>query len=139
MNGANVPASRTRLVEVGDGAADVSEVRGGPADAQRDGLPGGAGVLSGLQQCVVGHRAAAQLAGLAAWVFLRGFVIVALVSLNTRQIAQGRYESAFVVGGLISAMWWSNSSAKREQFKGAGALYALGAACGTVVGMWVGR
>ena len=70
-------------------------------------------------------------------VFLRGFVLVALVAMNTRQIANGRYVGAFLVGGLISFVWWANSSATREQFKGAGALYALGAAVGTVVGMWV--
>ena len=66
---------------------------------------------------------------------MRGFVLVALVSANTRQIASGRYLGAFIVGGLISYVWWSNSSAKREQFTGAGALYAFGAACGTVAGM----
>ena len=46
---------------------------------------------------------------------------------------------AFLIGGIISAVWWSNSSAKREQFAGAGAVYAFGAAVGTVVGMWLGR
>jgi hypothetical protein len=71
-------------------------------------------------------------------VFLRGFVLVALVALNTRQVAGGRYLGAFVVGGLISLVWWANSSSKREAFKGAGALYAFGAACGTVLGMWLG-
>jgi hypothetical protein len=72
-------------------------------------------------------------------VFLRGFVLVMLVSLNTRQVANGRYLGAFLVGGCISAVWWANSSAKREQFSGAGALYAAGAAVGTVVGMYLGR
>ncbi len=70
---------------------------------------------------------------------MRGFVLVALVSANTRQVAGGRYLGAFIVGGLISAVWWSNSNAKREQFQGAGALYACGAAFGTVFGMWLGR
>lgn len=70
--------------------------------------------------------------------FLRGFALVALVSLNTRQIAGGHYGGAFVVGGCISLVWWSNSSAKREDVKGAGAVYAFGAACGTVLGMWLG-
>ncbi len=68
-------------------------------------------------------------------VFLRGFILVALVSMNTRQVAGGHYVGAFVVGGLISAVWWANSSAKRESFAGSGALYALGAAVGTVTGM----
>jgi uncharacterized membrane protein YoaK (UPF0700 family) len=72
-------------------------------------------------------------------VFLRGFLLVALVSLNTRQIAGGHYGGAFLVGGMISAVWWSNSSAKREDARCVWAAYALGAACGTVLGMWLGR
>lgn len=71
--------------------------------------------------------------------FLRGFALVALVALNTRQIAGGHYGGAFVVGGAISLVWWQNSSAKREDVPGAGITYALGAACGTVLGMWLGR
>lgn len=71
--------------------------------------------------------------------FLRGFLLVTLVSMNTRQVAAGRYAGAFIIGGLISLVWWANSSAKREQFTGAGACYALGAAVGTVLGMWLGR
>jgi hypothetical protein len=71
--------------------------------------------------------------------FLRGFVMVTLVAANTRQIANGRYAAAFVVGGLISLVWWSNSSKDRPSFRGAGVVYALGAACGTVAGMWLGR
>jgi hypothetical protein len=71
--------------------------------------------------------------------FLRGFLLVALVAANTRQVASGRYLGAFIVGGLISLVWWSNSSAKREQFTGAGVLYAFGAAVGTVTGMYLGR
>jgi hypothetical protein len=71
-------------------------------------------------------------------VFLRGFLLVALVALNTRQIASGNYAGAFLVGGAISLVWWSNSSAKREDVKGAGLAYALGAACGTCLGMWLG-
>jgi hypothetical protein len=71
--------------------------------------------------------------------FLRGFVMVTLVAANTRQIANGRYAAAFVVGGLISLVWWSNSSKDRPNFRGAGLVYALGAACGTVCGMWLGR
>lgn len=72
-------------------------------------------------------------------VFARGFFLVALVAANTRQIAQGKYLGAFLVGGAISFVWWSNSSAQRESFRGAGALYALGAAVGTVFGMYLGR
>lgn len=71
-------------------------------------------------------------------VFTRGFLIVACVALNTRQIAAGNYGGAFVVGAVISGLWWSNSSKKREDVTGAGVAYAFGAACGTVFGMWLG-
>jgi hypothetical protein len=71
--------------------------------------------------------------------FFRGFVMVALVAANTRQIANGRYGMAFIVGGLISLTWWANSSKDRPDFRGAGVVYALGAACGTVAGMWLGK
>lgn len=69
--------------------------------------------------------------------FARGFVQVALVAANTRQIAAYHMGGAFVVGGLISLVWWSNSSKNRPDVPGAGAVYALGAATGTVFGMWV--
>jgi hypothetical protein len=72
-------------------------------------------------------------------VFLRGFLLVTLVALNTRQIASGNYLGAFTVGGMISIVWWSNSSKTREDVTGAGLAYAFGAACGTVFGMWLGR
>jgi hypothetical protein len=71
--------------------------------------------------------------------FFRGFLLVALVSMNTRQIANGRYAGAFVIGGLISLCWWWNSAKDRPDFRGAGLVYALGAACGTVTGMWLGK
>lgn len=86
---------------------------------------------------MVGDWQTAQLAGLtAARVFLRGFLQVSLVAANTRAIAQLHYEHAFVLSTLISLVWWSNSSGQREQFRGAGTIYAFGAAVGTVVGMW---
>jgi hypothetical protein len=71
-------------------------------------------------------------------VFLRGFLIVACVALNTRQIAAGNYAGAFVVGGMISGLWWSNSSKGREDMPGAGFAYSMGAACGTCFGIWLG-
>lgn len=72
-------------------------------------------------------------------VWLRGFVMVCLVATNTTQVARGHYAGAFVVGFLISAVWWSNSSGKREDARGAGLAYGFGAACGTVLGMWIGN
>jgi hypothetical protein len=71
--------------------------------------------------------------------FLRAFVLVTMVSMNTRQIANGRYGAAFLVGLVISWIWWSNTSKDRPDFKGAGLVYGVGAACGTVAGMWLGR
>lgn len=68
----------------------------------------------------------------------RGYVMVTLVSLNTIQVAHGRKVSAVAVGFLISLTWWSNSSKKREDVPLAGATYALGAALGTLTGMWLG-
>lgn len=69
--------------------------------------------------------------------WLRGFVLVALVAANTRQIAAGNFAGAFVVGGLVSLVWWGNSSKNREDVPGAAWVYACGAASGTVFGMWV--
>jgi hypothetical protein len=68
----------------------------------------------------------------------RGYVMVTLVSLNTIQVAHGRHVAAVGVGFLISLVWWSNSSKKREDVRGAGIVYALGAALGTLTGMWLG-
>lgn len=69
---------------------------------------------------------------------VRGYVMVTLVSLNTIQVAHGRHAAAVGVGFLISLTWWSNSSKKREDVRGAGVTYALGAALGTLTGMWLG-
>lgn len=72
--------------------------------------------------------------------FLRGWLMVSLVSANTVQIAQGRYLGAFVVGFAISALWWTNSgSSGRSKDWRDGPCYALGAAAGTVTGMLVTR
>lgn len=68
----------------------------------------------------------------------RGFVIVALTAANVRQVSQGRYGHAFLVGCAISAVWWWNSrSAAHSDEPGAWLAYALGAGIGTVTGMWL--
>lgn len=67
-------------------------------------------------------------------VFARGVAMVTLVACNTRQIAGGHIVGATVVGFLISALWWSNSSKDRPQVKGAWAAYGAGAAVGTALG-----
>lgn len=76
-----------------------------------------------------------------AQIFGRGFLIVALVSLNVRYVSQSHYVSAFLTGGAISLLWWLNAGLASEarQRRAAAGWYALGAACGTVAGVWLGR
>lgn len=70
--------------------------------------------------------------------FGQGFLIVALTSFNVRMISRGIWLGAFLTGFGISFVWWANSrSANRSDVPGARAVYALGAACGTVCGMWL--
>ena len=64
---------------------------------------------------------------------LRGFCLVFLVATNTVQVSHEHYEGAFVVGFVISWLWWKNSH--KQDVPGAGVAYGLGAACGTVAGM----
>lgn len=66
--------------------------------------------------------------------FARGFVLVFLTAINVVQIAGRHWIGMTVIGFCISAVWWSNSSAQRETYRGAGVLYALGAAVGTLCG-----
>ena len=70
--------------------------------------------------------------------FFRGFTIVALVSLNTRLIADGRW-SAVIVATVLSAVWWANARSA-SQIDGVPAMlvYASGAGCGTALGLWLG-
>ena len=73
--------------------------------------------------------------------FLRAFVMVSLVSLNTVQIAHGRIWAAVGVGGLISFVWFMNAGeAGRTSLPRvpAAMAYAAGAMAGTLLGMWVG-
>ena len=75
--------------------------------------------------------------GLVATAF-RAWLMVALVSLNTIQLAHGRVASAVIVGWGISFLWWTNSSKQRCDKPGAGFVYATGAALGTLTGIWIG-
>lgn len=68
----------------------------------------------------------------------RGWLLVSLVSLNTVQIAHGRTTGAVAVGFCISLLWWQNSSKHRSDARGAGLVYAIGAALGTLTGLWIG-
>ena len=74
-------------------------------------------------------------------VWARGFVIVCLVSLNTRLIADHRPSASVVVAMLISGVWWLNARASSRPL-GEGFLcplaYALGAGCGNWCGLWLG-
>lgn len=74
-------------------------------------------------------------------IFLRGFLIVTLVAWNVRHVAQGHYGAAFLTGGGISLLWWLNAglAAEARKHRASAIWYALGAACGTVAGMWLGR
>jgi hypothetical protein len=70
--------------------------------------------------------------------FLRGWLMVSLVALNTIQISHGRIVGAMAVGFCISFLWWANSSKARPDGKWAGVVYASGAAVGTLTGMLIG-
>lgn len=130
----NVPVIAHHAVSTanGEGCPDPAFVRSGLPDVSPEAFTSGASARSHATRITLHIKPYAQL-------FIRGLVQVALVSANTRQIAAGRYSGAFIVGGLISLVWWSNSSKDRPDFKGAGVVYALGAASGTVLGMWLAR
>lgn len=72
--------------------------------------------------------------------FGRGFALVALTAANVSMIAAGRTSGAFLCGFAISWVWWGNA---RGSVVGDGPwlreCYALGAAAGTVFGMWLTR
>ena len=72
--------------------------------------------------------------------FWRGFLIVALTAFNVTNIARGQFGLAFAGGFGISFVWWTNSqNAAHNHARFAREAYALGAALGTVFGMWVAR
>lgn len=66
----------------------------------------------------------------------RGFVIVILTATNVYQIAHEHYIGAFVIGALISVVWFGNAkNAGRSDVAGAAWWYGLGAGLGTIAGM----
>lgn len=68
--------------------------------------------------------------------FWRGFLIVTLTSLNVGQIAGHHYGGALLGGFAISFVWYGNAKAAAlDGVRFGRELYALGAGCGTVVGM----
>lgn len=73
-------------------------------------------------------------------VFLRAYTIVTLTALNVSQVAAHHYTGAFFTGGTLSYVWWTNTkTAANVPGETAHWAYALGAACGTVSGMVLGR
>lgn len=73
-------------------------------------------------------------------VWWRAFKIVTLTALNVVQVSGGHYYMAWMTGGLLSYVWWANTrTAAHSNVPGAQFSYALGAACGTVFGMFLGR
>ena len=72
--------------------------------------------------------------------FFRGWLIVFFVAINTVLIAEGSYSKSAVVGFTISMLWFLNArtAGQSQGFWGA-FWYALGAACGTVSGAWIGH
>jgi len=73
-------------------------------------------------------------------VYARGWLIVALTSLNTGQIAGQHWAGAGMVGFGISWVWWQNArAASKKELPWIGEVYALGAASGTLTGMVIMR
>ena len=72
------------------------------------------------------------------FIFCRGFLIVALISLNTIQLSQGSWAAPFV-GFCIAVVWWVNArTASKVEGILAVMAYASGSACGTAMGLWLG-
>lgn len=73
-------------------------------------------------------------------IFGRAFGIVTCTALNVSQIAHAHFVSAFFTGSMLSFFWWMNTkTAAKSDLRGAQLCYALGAGCGTVAGMFLGR
>lgn len=71
---------------------------------------------------------------------LRAFAQVSAVAWNVSNIAAGQYGLALVSGAAVSWIWWANSrTAARYDGLAPRVCYTLGAALGTVFGMWLGR
>ena len=70
----------------------------------------------------------------------RGFSIVTLTAANVIQVTGGHWLGALLVGFGISFVWWGNAHrAAHHPARCGREAYALGAACGTVVGMTITR
>jgi hypothetical protein len=73
------------------------------------------------------------------YIWWRAFSIVTCTALNVSQVAGGHYHAAFFTGGVLSWIWWQNTkTAVKTDHTYGQAAYALGAACGTIFGMFLG-
>jgi len=73
-------------------------------------------------------------------IFGRAWLIVFLTAANVGFISRGEYVAAFVTGGMLSYVWWTNSrTAAHSTLRFGRIVYAFGAACGTVSGMALAR
>ena len=75
---------------------------------------------------------------MAVFLFVQGALYVGLQAANVVQLARHRVGPAFVVGFLISLLWSFNVKGVAFRSGWGGVIYALGAAVGTVIGMWAG-
>ena len=62
-----------------------------------------------------------------------------MVAANTVYLATNALGQAATLSLLISMLWWSNSSAKREDLPYAGMAYGIGAGLGTLTGATLAR
>ena len=71
--------------------------------------------------------------------FARALAIVAVTAANVVFLSRGNAWAMFLSGGLLSWIWVGNSRAVvRFDRPWTREAYAAGAACGTVLGWWLG-
>lgn len=73
----------------------------------------------------------------AARLFFQGCIYVGLQAANVVQLARHHYVGAFIVGFLISLVWSRNVKDISCRSGWAGVVYSFGAACGTVIGLFI--
>jgi hypothetical protein len=70
------------------------------------------------------------------WVFLRGFVQVAPVSMSTYFVSHDRPVFAVIVSWWISFIWWWNAGSASHLY---GLEWAMTYATGAALGTWAGH
>ena len=72
-------------------------------------------------------------------IFGRALLQVTLVAWNVVNVSQHDWVMAFLSGSAVSYVWWTNSkSAALAKAEYGQLCYALGAGCGTIIGMATG-